>query len=122
MKLAIIGSRTFDDWNLLDDTIWHYFRARGQNDGELTFDEIISGGARGADGMAAKWAREQKVPLTEFLPDWDRYGKRAGFIRNEDIIKSADVVLCFWDGTSKGAANSLSIAKRLKKTTLIIYF
>jgi len=74
------------------------------------------------DKRTDQFAREENIKLTEFIPDWDRFGKRAGFMRNEDIIKSADVVLAFWDGVSKGTQNSLSIAKRLKKPTFIIYF
>jgi len=89
---------------------------------ETIITEVISGGAHGADSAGARWARENGLKLTEHLPDWDRYGKRAGFLRNELIIKDADVVLCLWDGVSKGTGHSLSIAKRLKKPTFIIYF
>lgn len=88
----------------------------------IIIDEIVSGGAIGADRLGARWAKAQGIKLTEFLPDWERFGKRAGFIRNEDIIKAADAILAFWDGQSRGTANSLSIAKRLKKPTFIIYF
>lgn len=119
MKLAIIGSRGFDNWNLLDDTLCDFFR---RPDDSFAFNEIISGGAKGADKLGAQWAKEVKVKLTEFIPDWEKHGKRAGFLRNEDIVKSSDFVLAFWDGVSKGTANSLSIAKRLKRPTLIIYF
>lgn len=115
MKLAIIGSRGFSDYDLLSRTIEFYFR-----DGEI--NEIVSGGAAGADSLAGRWAREFQVKLTEFLPDWNKHGKSAGFIRNMDIVKYADMVLAFWNGQSKGTQNSLSIAQRLKKRTLIIYF
>ena len=129
MKLAIIGSRSFKDHEVLNYIINTYFSdfeqcSCGNPDGsyEPRFDEIVSGGAVGADQLGARWAKDNGVKLTEFIPDWAKYGKRAGFIRNEDIIKAADFVLAFWDGTSRGTANSLSIAKRLKKSTLIIYF
>lgn len=140
MKLAIIGSRGFDNYQLLKDTLNRYFsyttyRADlyGRTDVHYHFDEVISGGAKGADFLAAKWVKEDtgcmrgqtmypSIKLTEFLPDWEKHGKRAGFLRNEDIVKTADMVLAFWDGQSKGTGNSLSVAKRLKKPTLIIYF
>lgn len=115
VKLAIVGSRNFFDYNLLCQTIAVYYA-------EKPISEIISGGAVGADSLAARWAKEFEVALTEILPEWDRFGKRAGFIRNEDIVKRADMILAFWDGESKGTQNSLSIAKRLKKPTFIIYF
>lgn len=123
MRLGIIGSRTFDDYNLLVQTIETYFVYKNKfGEPQYRFDEIVSGGARGGDLLGAKFAREHNIKLTEYIPDWDRYGKRAGFIRNEDIVKNSEIICCFWDGQSKGTANSLSIAKRLKKPTLIIYF
>lgn len=89
---------------------------------EEPIEEVISGGAAGADSIGATIARRNGIRVTEYLPDWERYGKRAGFVRNELIIRNADAVLAFWDGQSKGTANSLSIAKRLKKPTVIVYF
>jgi len=114
MKLAIIGSRTAIDYSLLLRVINEYFPSK--------ITEVVSGGAKGADSLGAKFAKDNNIKLVEFLPDWDKYGKRAGFVRNQDIIEYADKVLGIWDGVSKGTANSLSIAKRLKKDTLIIYF
>lgn len=118
MKLAIIGSRGFEDYPLFEKHILNrYYRERTG----LIFDTVISGGARGVDSMAVRFAKEHKINLIEFLPDWDKHGKAAGPIRNEDIINEATEVCAFWDAVSKGTANSLSIAKRLKKTTTIIY-
>ena len=134
--LAIIGSRSFSDYGLLCQVINTYFRDGSTNTGRPTrFDTVISGGAQGADSLAARWVneynesiqsfdnlRQYPIALIELKPDWAKYGKSAGFVRNEAIIKGADYVLCLWDGQSRGSANSLSIAKRLKKPTLIIYF
>lgn len=119
MKLAIIGGRDFSDYELLVATMGIYFLGPS---GQWRCNEIVSGGAKGADSLGARWANERQIKLTEFIPDWKRYGFRAGFLRNEDIVKAADVVLSFWDGSSRGTANSLSIAKRLKKPTLVIYY
>lgn len=118
MTLAIIGSRTVTDYSLLCDHmrtwIWH-------EGSECPITKVVSGGAAGADSLGGRWARDHKVELVEYLPEWEKHGKRAGFIRNEAIIRAADVVLALWDGTSRGTAHSLSVAKRLKKTTLIVY-
>ena len=119
MRLAIIGGRDFTDYNRLMLAIEDFFPDSG---GVSRISEVVSGAAKGADSLGARYARECGLKLTEHLPNWDLYGKRAGFIRNELIIKDADMVLAFWDGLSKGTGNSLSIAKRLKKTTLIVYF
>jgi len=121
MKLAIIGSRDFNDHPRLIDTILDYY-SDGVFGKRLRISEIISGGAAGADSLGAKFAKENNIKLTVFLPDWNAFGKRAGFIRNRDIIVNCNAVLAFWDGASKGTQNSLSIAKELKKDTLVIYF
>lgn len=120
MRLAIIGGRDFADYEQLTRIAREYWYNDSLQQTNVT--EVVSGGAKGADSLGARWAREYYVKLTEYLPDWDRHGKRAGFLRNEDIVKNSDFVLAFWDGVSKGTANSLSIAKRLKKTTFIVYY
>ncbi len=123
MKLGIIGSREFNDYDKLTIIVHKYFWWEDSCGAEgFRCKEIVSGGCIGADKLGARFAKENNIQLTEFLPDWEKYGKRAGFIRNEDIVKNSDVILCFWNGVSKGTANSLSIAKRLKKETIIIYF
>jgi hypothetical protein len=115
MKLAVIGSRSFSDIVLFEKTLISRFSSP-------TPDLIISGGAAGADRIAANYAKKRGIPLKEFLPDWKTHGNSAGIIRNADIIQAADWVLAFWDGTSRGTANSLTVAKRLKKPTVVIYF
>ena len=115
MKLAIIGSRDFNDYDLLYNTVARHFNINN-------ISLIISGGARGADKLGAKLAIQCKIPLKEHIPEWDIFGKSAGFKRNELIIEDSDVVLACWDGVSKGTRHSLGIAKRLKKPTFIIYF
>lgn len=113
MKLAIVGTRTFSDYQKFKESMTQF--------GWQT-DTIISGGARGADALAKQYAEENpSIKYIEYLPDWTKHGKAAGPIRNELIIKDCDMVLCFWDGASRGTASSLSIAKRLKKTTIVIY-
>ena len=89
MKLAIIGSRSINELNLsqyLPDGI----------------SEIVSGGALGPDRTAADYARRNKIPLVEFLPEYARYRGGAPHVRNRQIAEYADEVLAFWDGKSKG--------------------
>lgn len=124
LKLAIVGSRGFSDYPLLCQTMLDHFYDwdHSEEGSEWRIDEVISGGAIGADSLGARWADEHDVALTVFRPDWEKHGKRAGFLRNEDIIKASTHVLAFWDSISRGTANSLSIAKRLKKPTLVVYY
>lgn len=109
MKVAIVGSRTFSDYDLLKSEILKRYEAS-----EINF--IVSGGAVGADFLGAKFAEELNINKIIFKPDWKKYGKGAGMIRNTSIIKEADVVFAFWDNVSKGTADSISKAQKYGKT------
>lgn len=89
MKLAVIGSRNLTV-NLAD-----YLSG-------MEIDELVSGGARGIDRCVRRYAEERKIPLREFLPDYNRYGKVAPLRRNIEIVEYADAVVAFWDGSSRG--------------------
>ena len=73
---------------------------------------IISGAARGADTLGARYARERGVPVLEFPADWVRLGKRAGMVRNLQMLDSADAVVAFWDGQSRGTAHMINETKK----------
>ena len=107
MKLAIIGSRTITSVNLSD-----YLPA------DVT--EIVSGGARGIDTVAADYAREQGIPLTEFDPDYPRYGRGTPLKRNAQIADYADEVLAFWDGVSRGTVHTVELFKKQGKPITLI--
>lgn len=114
MKLAIVGSRTFNDYDLFLDFAQKYFR--------YEINTIISGGAKGADSLAKRFAKYWGFEYSEFLPNWNELGKSAGFRRNQQIVDECDVVLAFWDGKSKGTQDTINKAKKAKKPTFIIYF
>lgn len=115
MKLAIIGSRSFEDYGFAAAHIQQFI---AQEKEILT--HIVSGGAKGADQFGARFAEQNKVELLLFKPDWKRYGKRAGFIRNTDIVAHADCILAFWDGQSKGTKDSIDKATALNKKVVVV--
>jgi hypothetical protein len=106
MKIGIIGSRTFNNYELLKEVMGDYLN----RDNELNCELVVSGGANGADSLGERWARENNIQTLIFKPDWKKYGKSAGFIRNEDIIKNSDFVVAFWDEISKGTKSSIDLA------------
>ena len=112
MNVAIIGSRTFTDYERAEEFLDAL---------ELDITRIISGGARGADAIAERYASEHGIPITVYPADWERYGRGAGMIRNKQIIADADVVIAFWDGASKGTKNSIELARKAKKKLAICY-
>ena len=111
MKVAVIGSRTFSNQNQMFSVL-----------DKLKITHLVSGGARGADSLAEQWAHQKKIPVTVYKPDWERFGKSAGFLRNYDIIQDAELVVAFWDGTSKGTEHSIKYAKRINKPIIIEKF
>lgn len=112
MKLAIIGSREFNDYTLLTNELERY---------KNKIHIVVSGAARGADSLGERWAIENKKETLIFPADWDKYGKRAGYIRNEDIIKNSDCVMAFWNGISKGTKHSIDLASKYNKPIKIVY-
>ncbi len=107
MKLAIVGSR-----NIFTFDLKMYLPVGGT--------EIVSGGAKGIDRLAAIYAKEHGILLTEFLPDYARYGKGAPLKRNEEIAEYADEALAFWDGHSRGTAHVIRMFRQLGKRVTII--
>jgi hypothetical protein len=69
--------------------------------------EIVSGGARGADTVGEKVAREHNIDLAVFEPDWDEHGRAAGPIRNQQMAEYADGVLAIWDCESRGTQSMI---------------
>ena len=106
MKVAVIGSRTCMVENLQD-----YLPAETE--------EIVSGGARGIDTCAREYALAHGLKLTEFLPEYDKYGRGAPLKRNITIIEHADLVLAFWDGASRGTKYVIDQCKKLGKPVKI---
>lgn len=89
MKVAVIGSRGLSVGDL------------GRYLPENT-TEIVSGGAKGVDTSAREYALAYGIKLTEFLPEYTRFGRSAPLKRNITIIEYSDIVLAFWDGKSRG--------------------
>ena len=88
MKVAVIGSRGLSVSDL------------GRYLPENT-TEIVSGGAKGVDTSAREYAKKNGIKLTEFLPEYTKYGRSAPLKRNITIIEYSDIVLAFWDGKSR---------------------
>lgn len=103
MKTIIAGSRTVESYPDLLETM-------AAIDWQPT--EIISGAARGADRLGERWAREHNIPLRRMPAEWEKYGKRAGYLRNEKMLQHADALIALWDGKSRGTAHMIEIAKR----------
>jgi hypothetical protein len=103
MNIAVVGSRTFTDYFLLEDVL---------NEHTTSLDTLVSGGAAGADTLAEHYAKDYGLKMIVHKPEWKKYGRAAGFIRNQLIVDDADILIAFWDGKSKGTQHSINLAKQ----------
>lgn len=106
MRVAVIGSREME--------IEHLEECLPEN-----VTEIVSGGARGIDACARKYALENGLKLKEFLPEYNQYGKAAPLKRNLQIIDYADQVIAFWDGRSKGTKFVIENCRKQNKRVTV---
>ncbi len=104
MKIIIAGGRNFNDFQTLVKFCDHILQ-------DQTNIEIVSGTYKGADQLGEKYAAEKGFPITQFPADWKRYGKAAGYKRNEQMAAYADTLIAFWDGKSKGTKHMIDLAK-----------
>jgi hypothetical protein len=113
MKVAVVGSRSVTDYALVRRNLDWLVEEWGPF-------AIITGGCRGADQLAERYARERDFPLQVFGADWKRFGKQAGWLRNLEMVKAADRVIAFWDGESRGTALTIEIADARNKLCHIV--
>jgi hypothetical protein len=114
MKIAVVGSRSFNDYEYLKEKLNDFMFSF-----MIFYCTIVSGGAKGADSLAAKFAKEEGWGLEEYLPDWDKYGKSAGYKRNIEIVNACNKLIAFWDGESKGTKHSIDSAVKQNKPVYI---
>ena len=114
MKIAIIGTRSptisYNDWLML--LLSHIDVS--------TMSEVISGGAKGIDSYAKRFAQAFKRPLTEYLPEYSKFGRTAALMRNVDIVKSADLVVAFPSKNSRGTYHAIREAKKRDIPVIVI--
>jgi len=75
---------------------------------DFNITEVVCGMARGADKLGYDWAVSNKIPVKEFKPNWEKHGKRAGFLRNIEMADYADGLIALWDLKSKGTEHMIS--------------
>ena len=100
MRTIVAGSRSFTDFTYLQNSL-----------AQLNITTIISGGAIGADKLGEYYAKKYSIPLEVFPAEWDKYGKSAGYLRNQQMAKHAQALAAFWDGKSKGTQHMINIAR-----------
>jgi hypothetical protein len=116
-KVIICGSRDFTDYDLLKKRCDHLLIRFLKS--EVT---VISGCAKGADSLGEQYAIENGFEILKYPADWERYGKSAGYKRNQAMAEIADGVIAFWDGISKGTNHMINIAKEKNIRVVVVNY
>ncbi len=121
----VVGSRTFTDYSLMCEKLDKLLSRYTSMDVPIC---IVSGGARGADALAERYAIEHDYQLEVFPADWDKYGKSAGYHRNHEMHRyisqynNSCGCVAFWDGKSRGTAHNFQLAKEFNVPLRIVRF
>ena len=132
MRIIIAGSRDFNDYRLLHDKCHEIFdelSKEGLLSGNMKKDipnmEIVSGTARGADQLGEKFGKEYGIKIKRMAAEWDRYGRSAGYKRNEQMALYAKeddgVLIAYWNG-SKGTKHMIDLANKHGLKVFVVEF
>jgi len=133
LRIIIAGSRSFGSFTILEKECHKIFKSlseEGYLSGNVKTDcaniEIISGTANGADRFGEAFALKYGIEVKRFPAQWHKYGKSAGYVRNNIMAqyaaKSDDlgVLIAFWDGKSRGTKMMIDIAKKNNLKVFVI--
>ena len=101
-RVLVCGGRSFTNAEMLWDTL----------DELEDISTIITGGARGADSLAVDYANERGIPTEVYPAQWIKYGKKAGYLRNKEMLRvgKPDVVIAFPGG--RGTEMMIGLAEK----------
>jgi len=112
MKLGVVGSRLFDNYDFIKNRIFENFYIN-------EIDTIVSGGAEGVDTLAERFAEEFGFHKDITKPNWKKHGKGAAFIRNQEIVDGSDCLIAFPIKTSGGTWDTIRKAEKAGKKVVI---
>lgn len=112
MTVLICGGRTYRNYR-------HVAMTLDGIDAETRIDKVVTGGAGGADGLGFRWAMERGRNSDTYPAQWDKHGKAAGPIRNQQMLDEGkpDLVVAF-----PGGRGTLDMTGRAKKTGVRVVF
>ena len=119
-RIIIAGSREFNNYRLLVNKVSYLIKEKSKTHNII----IISGTARGADKLGEYWAETTGYQVERYPADWNKYGKRAGYIRNKQMAEVADALIAFNkspNGTN-GTNNMIQIMKEMKKSVRTVWW
>lgn len=114
MKTIVAGSRGMDNYEFVKQVII-------ESGFEIT--EVVSGGARGVDRLGERYAKESGIAVKQFIPEWEKLGKKAGHVRNREMGDYADALIVIIIDDSKGSVGmyDYAVKKGLKVHAVRLY-
>lgn len=116
-KLIVAGGRDFSDTELFLKTMQQV-----EQDLSEYSVSLVSGMAKGADMMAWQFARQEGITCHHFPADWNKYGKAAGFRRNQEMADFSDGLVAFWDGKSHGTKHMIDTMAKQGKWVMVVRY
>lgn len=101
-KVIIAGSRSIEDYSKVEEAV---------EESGFDISEVVSGTADGVDKLGEEYADRNGIPVTRFPADWKNQGKKAGVVRNQEMVEYADALIAVWDGESSGTEDVIGRAK-----------
>lgn len=117
-RVIIAGCRDFCNYFMLKERCEYYLQNKMKTHNVI----IVSGHASGADSLGEKFATDHNLPCELHPADWERHGKAAGPIRNEEMAEVADALIAFCDGQSKGTKSMIELAKSKGLQVAVVRF
>lgn len=111
MKLCVFGGRDFTNYDYVKEVLK-----------DLDIDEIVCGGAKGADYLGAWFAKDNDITISLFEANWDKYGRSAGPMRNAEMSEYCTDAIGFWDGRSSGTGHMRETCKKMGKPVEIFSY
>lgn len=116
MKVIVAGSRTITSQEVVGNAM-RLFEEEIDH-----IDEVVSGHAVGVDSTGEYLAELEELPIKVFPADWERHGRAAGIVRNEEMACYADGLVAVWDGKSQGTIDMVNRMMRKHKPVLVITY
>lgn len=117
MKLAIIGSKNFNNYNLLIQEMKKYYKLE-------EIEEIVSGGSKSVLKLVEKFCKEFGFKLTVFMPEFnqseDISNSKVETLCGKQIIKDCTHVIAFFNGKSNDIKNIVNLGNRQKKVVYVV--
>lgn len=111
MRVIIAGSRSIVSFASVQSAI--------ERSG-FALTEVVSGTASGVDSLGERFARERGIACRRFPADWKRFGRSAGYVRNRDMAQYAEALILVWDGSSRGSAHMLALARERRLRCFVV--